>query len=74
MATGWQVISTREVSEVLADGRVGDVWIVTFRTTIGTVGSIRIPDDVYTAALATELISAKVARASEVDMLSGEVE
>ena len=73
MATGWQVISTREVDEVLADGRVGAVWIVVFRTTLGTTGSVRIPDDVYTAEIAAELISAKVARASAVDDLAGEV-
>lgn len=73
MATNWQVISTREVQEVLADGRVGDVWIITFRTSLGTTGTVRIPDDVYTAEVAHELISAKVARAAEVDGLSGEV-
>lgn len=74
MATTWRVVGTREVSEVLADGRVGDVWIVTFRTSHGTTGSVRIPDDVYTAEIAAEMIGAKVARASDVDMLAGSVE
>lgn len=73
MATSWQVISTREIDEMLADGRVGAVWIVVFKTSLGTTGSVRIPDDVYTAEVAAQLIAAKVARASEVDELTGEV-
>jgi hypothetical protein len=74
MAVTWQVVATREVSEVLADGRVGDVWIVTFRTSLGTTGSVRIPDDIYTAEIAAQMIAAKVERASLVDSLTGEVE
>ena len=74
MAVTWQVVSTREVQEVLTDGRVGDVWIVVFRTSLGTTGSVRIPDDVYTADIARQMIEAKVLRASMVDSLVGEVE
>lgn len=73
MAISWQVVSTRQVQETLLDGRIGDVWVVIFRTSLGTVGQVRIPDDVYSAPVAADMIAETVARISEVDGLTGTV-
>lgn len=71
MPEGYVVIAQRQLADVLADGRVGDVMEVTFQTTSGVTGSVRIPVDVYDAVTVDEVIRQRVSAIGSVSRLEG---
>lgn len=69
MADGYRVVSQRQTTELTADGRFGDVMEITFRTDGGTVGSVRIPLDRYSAQSARDAIDEYVTHIAAVESL-----
>lgn len=60
MAESYTVIDQRKTTEYLG-GRFQDVWEVTYRTSSGVVGNVRIPASGYTPDEVHKVIDAEVA-------------
>lgn len=71
MAEGYVVLAQRQLADVLADGRVGDVMEVTFQTASGVTGSVRVPIDVYDAETVDALIRRRVSVIGAVSRIEG---
>ena len=71
MPEGYAVIAQRQLADVLADGRVGDVMEVTFQTSSGVTNSIRVPIDSYHPEVVDELIRRRVSLIAAVHRLEG---
>lgn len=71
MPEGYIVIAQRQLADVLADGRVGDVMEVTFQTSSGVTASIRVPVDSYTTDVVDEMIRRRVSLIGSVSQLEG---
>lgn len=69
MADTWRVVSQRQTSDITPDGRFVDVMEVSVETTSGTMITVRIPTDQYSAEVAGAIIESRVADVLAVEEL-----
>jgi hypothetical protein len=69
MADTWHVTNQRQTTALSSGGTFQDVMEVTFETTSGTTGSVRIPVATYSAQAVSDAINARVAQIDAVHSL-----
>ncbi len=69
MADTWKIISQRETPDITPDGRFQSVMEVVVEAISGTVITVRIPVDQYSAAVAEQMIDARVTDVLAVEAL-----
>lgn len=69
MADAWKVTNQRQTTALSSGGTFQDVMEVTFQTTSGTVGSVRIPVNQYSPDAVKTAIDARVAQIDAVHAL-----
>lgn len=69
MADSWSITGQRQTTDLGPDGRFVDVWEITYQTTSGRSGSVRVPKAQYTADRVRQLVDAEVAEILAVDDL-----
>lgn len=69
MAENWHVTSQRQTTALSSGGTFQDVMEVTFETTSGTTGSVRVPLSQYNPANVKSAIEARVEQIDAVHQL-----
>lgn len=69
MADSWVVTGQRQTTEITQGGRFADVMEISFRTSGGTEGSVRIPLTRYSADAVRQAIEDYVDRIAAVENL-----
>lgn len=72
MGSGWQVNAQTEQLQVLPNGQVGEVVVISFTTALGHAGTVTIPKAQYqNLDLVRQTIGAQAAHVDAVAQLTG---